>query len=218
MRPIIQLAALAMGVLLCRPVPTVFLPPDLGAVPPLDTERSTVELRDVVFDTFDGSFVRLPDADDSTIRRLRDAIKPIYEPTYEDAETAGAWLDGRDRVIGVEFDGTAYAYPIKTLSFREIVNEVFGERPVAITFCPLCASGVVFDRRVDGRTLLFGNTSALFNFDMVMYDHQTGSYWHQQSGEAIVGELAGKAMEPLPSLVTTTPGNGRPRPATRPTP
>jgi hypothetical protein len=75
--------------------------------------------------------------------------------------------------------------------------------PALVTYCPLCASGVVFDRRVDGQTLLFGNTSALYDHDLVRYDHQTGSYWHQTSGTAIVGTLSGKRMEPLPSLITT---------------
>ena len=117
--------------------------------------------------------------------------------------TARGWQWDDELVIGIEIDGRAYAYPTKTLRFREIVNEMFGDLPVAITFCPLCASGVVFDRRLDGRTLLFGNTSVLYDQDLVMYDHQTGSYWHQTSGRAIIGELSGKELKFLPSLITT---------------
>ncbi len=55
---------------------------------------------------------------------------------------------------------------------------------------------------VDGETLTFGNTSALLDADMVMFDHQTGSYWYQVSGAAIVGELTGKQLELLPSITT----------------
>ena len=177
--------------------------PDPTGIPNVDISRHTVPLEDVVFDTFNGSFVELPDADERLILRLRDAIKPIYEPLYEPAEQAVFWLDDGDTVIGIEIDDQAYAYPVKTLSFREIVNEVIGGRPLVITYCPLCASGVVYDRRLDGRTLLFGNTSALYEFDMVMFDHQTGSYWHQLSGQAIVGTLAGEELEALASMVAT---------------
>ena len=72
---------------------------------------------------------------------------------------------------------------------------------ILISYCPLCGSGIVYDRRLDGRELLFGNTSALYESDMVMYDRQTFSYWFQVSGEAIVGELAGRRLTPLPSLL-----------------
>ncbi len=227
-QPLMRLAAATMGVLLfaaacsgsstptptpapdaglggSSPTPTPPLPigDDLSAVPLVDTAKRSVELKDVIFDTFNGSFVRLSDADEGTIRRLQDRIPPIYATAYESADLASEWLDERDRVIGFEVGSEAFAYPIRTLVFREIVNERFGDVPVAITFCPLCASGVVFDRRVDGRELVFGNTSALYDFDMVMFDHQTGSYWHQQSGRAIVGELTGAELEPLPSMVTT---------------
>ena len=62
--------------------------------------------------------------------------------------------------------------------------------PLVVTYCPLCHSGVVYSRDLDGRMLLFGNTSALYESDMVMYDHQTGSYWFQVLGEAIVGPFS----------------------------
>lgn len=38
---------------------------------------------------------------------------------------------------------------------------------------------------------------------MVMLDHQTGSYWMQVSGEAIVGTLTGERLTALPSQTTT---------------
>jgi hypothetical protein len=51
--------------------------------------------------------------------------------------------------------------------------------------------------------LLFGNTSALYESDLVMYDHQTGSYWFQVLGEAIVGGLTGERLTMLPSMTLT---------------
>jgi hypothetical protein len=63
----------------------------------------------------------------------------------------------------------------------------------------LCGSGVVYSRRADDRTLRFGNTSALYESDLVMFDYETGSYWFQVRGEAIVGPLTGTRLRPLPS-------------------
>ena len=61
----------------------------------------------------------------------------------------------------------------------------------------------MYDRTLQGQVLLFGNTSALHESDMVMLDHATGSYWMQISGEAIVGTLTGQRLTALPSQTTT---------------
>ena len=71
-------------------------------------------------------------------------------------------------------------------------------------FCTLCNSGVVYDRGLpDGTELTFGNTSALHENDLVMFDHRTLSYWWQVPGRAIVGELTDTQLEALPSTTTT---------------
>lgn len=157
-------------------------------------------LEDVVFDTFNGSFVRLSDATPQLIERLRDVIRPIHEPQYEGPE-GGIWLRDDDLIIGYEGETSAYAYPIKMLNFHETVNDVIDGIPVLISYCPLCAISVAFSREVNGRVLVFGNTSALFENDLVMFDYETGSYWFQVGGEAIVGTLTGKRLTILPSAV-----------------
>ena len=175
---------------------------DLDTVPDLDTKKKNVHLKEVIFDTFNGSYVPLSKATKKTIRRLRDAIRPIYRPRYGKVGDL-AWLREDDLVLGYAVGGEAYAYPIKVLNFREIVNDTIGGEPVLISYCPLCGSAVVFSRRLAGKTLLFGNTSALYESDMVMYDHQTGSYWFQVMGRAIVGAMTGSQLIPLPSATLT---------------
>ena len=171
--------------------------------PQVDTSIADVPLEDVVFDTFRGGFIRLSEAAEETIEALRDRIKPIYEPRYEPVEGCD-WLDDQDTVIGyVSLSGGAFAYPLKIMNFHEIVNDLIDGVPVLVSYCPLCFSGVVYSRVLDGQVLLFGNTSALYQSDMVMYDHQTGSYWFQVIGRAIVGPLTSKQLEPLPSTTTT---------------
>lgn len=168
--------------------------------PPVDIFEGIVPPEDIIFDTFDGGSVRLPDAPRATINRLFNAIRPIYVPAYESSE-GGAWLSGSDFVLGYEGESQAYAYPVKFLNFHEIVNDEIDGIPVLITYCPLCASGVVFDRRIDNETHVFGNTSALYQNDLVMIDHETGSYWFQTGGEAVIGPRSGTRLATLPSVM-----------------
>lgn len=189
--------------------PTSLIPEGSSVVPRLvpDLDRSihSVPLDDIIFDTFgtgDTRFVPLSEISDELQTDLRDAIIPVDLPVYGGLDSL-PWLTDDDLIIGYESGGEVFAYPIKILNFHEIVNDTIGGLPVLITYCPLCFSGVVFNREVDGRALTFGNTSALYQSDLVMYDHQTGSYWFQVAGEAVVGTLTGSRLKPLPS--TTMP-------------
>ena len=178
------------------------LPPD-SSLPETDLSQHTVPLEDIHFDTFDGGSVSLARATLEDFEALRDQIPPIEQPVYVDAGDIDI-LEDDDLILGyVTETGQAYAYPVKILNFHEIVNEEFDGVPLLVTYCPLCRSGVVYDRRLDGRELTFGNTSALFDNDMVMYDHQTNSYWWHIAGRGIVGELSGAELEPLPSSMST---------------
>lgn len=174
-----------------------------GVLGGTNTGVHSVPLSDIHFDNFDGTATPLSEIDEAQLLALRDAIPPIDNPPYEPVE-GGEWLDSRDLVLGfVAADGQAYAYPTKILNLHEIVNDELGGEPVLISYCPLCRSGIVYDRRLDGRTLSFGNTSALFESDLVMFDRETLSYWFQVRGEAIVGDLTGARLTPLPSTTTT---------------
>ncbi len=96
-------------------------------------------------------------------------------------------------------NGPARAYPIRYLMWHEIVNDVVDGRPVAVTFCPLCNTGMVFDGQLDGQALTFGVSGLLRHSDMIMYDHQTESWWQQALGEGIAGEMTGRALTQLPA-------------------
>jgi hypothetical protein len=181
---------------------TEFNPPE--DIPPVDTTMHNVPLERIFFDTFQpvNRAVPLTEASETLIKRLRDAIPPIHNPVYETANQAD-WLDDDDMVLGYRAGGQAWAYPVKILNFHEIVNDFLVREPVLISYCPLCYSGIVFSRRLDGRELTFGNTSALYESDMVMLDCETGSYWWQVAGQAIVGELTGENLQILPSRMAT---------------
>ncbi|WP_095589172.1 DUF3179 domain-containing protein [Actibacterium ureilyticum] len=129
----------------------------------------------------------------------KDGIPALRDPQFIRADRARG-IGDREPVITLELSGQApRAYPIRYLTWHEIVNDVVGGVPVAVTFCPLCNSGITFDRRVRGRTLTFGVTGKLRQSDMVMYDAQTHSWWQQAIGTGIVGDMTGVALKQMPS-------------------
>jgi hypothetical protein len=109
------------------------------------------------------------------------------------------WVDDAEQVLVVEVGDEARAYPVQVLMHHEIVNDTVGGVPVAVTYCPLCASGVAFDRRVGDRVLKFGTSGMLYLSDLVMYDRQTESLWPQIEGAAVAGHLTGTALTVLPA-------------------
>ena len=95
---------------------------------------------------------------------------------------AAAKVDSRDLaptepVIGVIINGKARVYPLRILTWHEIVNDELAGVPITVTSCLFCNSTIVFDRRIDGVVLDFGVTGKLRNSDMVMYDRRTESWW-----------------------------------------
>ena len=131
----------------------------------------------------------------------RDGIPPLDDPRFTTFDDADGWLDGEEPVIALDINGDARAYPLQILTWHEIVNDVVGDVPVAVTFCPLCNSAIVFDRRLDGVVYDFGTSGNLRNSDLIMWDRQTESWWQQFTGGAIVGKLTGKALTVVPASI-----------------
>jgi Protein of unknown function (DUF3179) len=125
----------------------------------------------------------------------KDGIPALDRPRFVPVSEADTWLSNREPVVLVEEGDEARAYPLQILIWHEIVNDVVGGRPLAVTFCPLCNTALAFDRRLDERTLDFGTTGRLRHSDLVMYDRQTESWWQQATGEGIVGAYAGRRLE-----------------------
>jgi hypothetical protein len=132
----------------------------------------------------------------------KDGIPAIDDPRFE-AVADVDWLEDQEPVIAFSIEGDWRAYPIQILMWHEIVNDVVADRPVTITFCPLCHTAIVFDRTVDGVLLDFGVSGNLRHSDLVMYDRQTESWWQQATGRGIVGAYTGTALEFMPSQLVS---------------
>jgi hypothetical protein len=124
----------------------------------------------------------------------RDCIPSIDNPVFVAADAAG-FLSDDDIVLAIEHGGEARAYPARILNLHEIVNDTIGADPVAITFCPLCGSGLAFRRVVDGEVTELGVSGVLYNSDLVFYDRNTGTLWDQVEGKGIVGPMTGATLD-----------------------
>ena len=133
----------------------------------------------------------------------KDGVPSIDDPTFDSVAAADAWLAPLEPVVALELDSVAKAYPLRILTWHEIVNDSIAGVPVTITFCPLCNSALAFVRRLDGVVYDFGVSGNLRNSDLIMWDRQTQTWWQQFTGEAIAGTNAGKRLTVLPAAIVS---------------
>lgn len=115
----------------------------------------------------------------------KDGIASIDKPRFVSASHAK--LMPEQRVMGVNFAGQARAYPINILNRHEVVNDRYGDYRVAVTYCPLCGSGMVFRAPQPDQVMTFGVSGLLYNSDVLLYDRETLSLWSQLRMQAISG-------------------------------
>ena len=152
-----------------------------------------------------------------TVGTSRDAIAaitdPVFAPDWDGVSidtygpngytlTIEPRLEDDEPVIGVARDGDARAYPLRVLRFHEVVNDEF-DLPVIVTYCPLCRSAIVAERRVRGMPTVFGVSGLLWHSDLVMYDDRTDSLWSQVAATAIRGPMTGTHLDLLPATMTS---------------
>jgi len=130
----------------------------------------------------------------------RDGIPSLENPgfvEYVDSEVS----DNVQTIVYTEGD-RARVYPYSILNWHEIVNDTVDGKPIAVTFCPLCGSALVFNRTTSQGVSEFGVSGGLLESNMIMYDRNTESFWQQATGTSIIGSLAGEelALEPFQLL------------------
>jgi hypothetical protein len=158
---------------------------------------------DILLDTFAYDAADI-DANIDTVFQgcpKRDCIPSIDRPQFLNTAEV-EYLDADDLVLSISHAGVTRAYPTRFLDRHEIVNDQFGEIPVAVTYCPLCGSGLAFIRVLDGAEVELGVSGLLHNSDLIMYDRQTESLWQQITGIAIAGPKRGSRLEALPATMS----------------
>jgi len=131
----------------------------------------------------------------------KDGIPAIDAPSYVSIDDADEWISDVEPIIAVEVDGEARAYPLQILTWHEIVNDVLNEKPLSVSFCPLCNTAIAFEREFDGQILDFGTTGRLRYSNLIMYDRQTETWWQQATGDGIAGEYTGEQLTFYPAAM-----------------
>ena len=141
----------------------------------------------------------------------KDGIPTLVNPVHLPAAEA-TYLGNDELVFGVEIAGDARAYPLRILDWHEMFNDVVGGVPVALAYCTLCGSGILFETAVAGRPepFVFGSSGFLYRSNKLMYDRETNSLWNQFLGSPVVGPLTGSGIElEIRPVVITSWGDWR---------
>lgn len=166
-------------------------------------------------------------ADNPVPKQLAEAFPKTdwskFNPKLADAISGGPGRDGIPAIDTPEFiplneyliaddvqavvlqDGEqTKVYPYNILVWHEVVNDVAADTPVAVNFCPLCGSAIVYDRTLpDGQVSTFGVTGSLLESNMIMYDRLTESMWQQSTGIALAGTYLGEKLTLVPFQLLT---------------
>ena len=132
----------------------------------------------------------------------RDCIVAIDAPTMVTWGTGYSYRDD-ELIMGVRVADSARAYPLRILNYHEIVNDWIESIPIAITYCPLCGSGLVFRRDLQDGVTTFGVSGLLYESDLVLYDRRSESLWTQANGRAFAGPARGQVLVEMSSALTT---------------
>lgn len=129
---------------------------------------------------------------------IKDGIPSLDDPELvpaSDPETV--YLNDDDLVFGVSINGDARAYPLRIMGWHEMFNAVIGGVPVALAYCTLCGSGILFETQVNGRDkpLVFGSSGFLYRSNKLMFDRETHSLWNQFTGKPVMGPLVDEEIE-----------------------
>lgn len=136
----------------------------------------------------------------------KDGIPSLDGPNMIPASTA-SYLNDDDLVFGIEINGDIRAYPLRIMGWHEMFNDVIGGVPVAMAYCTLCGSGILFETAVQGRAapLVFGSSGFLYRSNKLMFDRETHSLWNQFTGEPVVGPLVGSGIVLEQRAITIEP-------------
>jgi hypothetical protein len=168
---------------------------------------------------FDLTTCLVPQNQIAPAMKYRDMVPVLDNPRHAaaaaiqeiNAQQHGKYLVSSDQVVGVQIDGASRAYPISVLNVHDIINDTLGGRPIAVTYNWLSDTTRVFDRQIDGRTVLFGVSGLVYNSNLLMYDRSADgapgaeSLWSQIEARAVAGPAAaaGERLDVIRSVRTS---------------
>ncbi len=130
----------------------------------------------------------------------KDGIPSIDAPKFVSVSDA-TFLADDDLGLLLTVGSDTRFYPFRILNWHEIVNDTVGGKAVTVTYCPLCATAIVYDRTISKGIAEFGVSGFLYQSNLLMYDRLTDSLWSQATAQAVVGPLTGEKLKAVRSDV-----------------
>lgn len=142
-------------------------------------------------------------------------FQAIDDPPMAEDPMALPLDDGAEMAV-VEYGGVTRAYALDHVIHHHIINDHFGDRLVALTYCAMCRTVIPFDVTDIGPLFV----ASFKNANMVMADRRTRTFFQQASFESVLGALHPytltmipfqilpwrevKRLEPLPAVARVT--------------
>jgi hypothetical protein len=111
------------------------------------------------------------------------AEDPLSLPLKDDAQLAV-----------IELAGVTKAYPLDYVIHHHIINDRFGNRTVALTYCAMCRSVIPFDV-TDIGPLFVGSFK---DANMIVADRRTKTFFQQATFDSIIGRLHPRTLAMIP--------------------
>ncbi|GAB4155652.1 MAG: hypothetical protein Tsb009_32460 [Planctomycetaceae bacterium] len=99
-------------------------------------------------------------------------------------------------VIGLAEKERSRHWSFAFLYDKPVINDHFATQPVVVVFHRPSFTAVIYDRRVQGKTLTFERKAGQ------LMDRETGTVWNLLTGVAISGKLKGKKLKRLNGIVS----------------
>ena len=132
----------------------------------------------------------------------KDGIPAIEEPEFVNVSDAEEFIEDKEPVFLVDYNGIVRIYPQNILVWHEIVNDKFEEEHLSITYCPLTGSAVGYKGRIGEVNTDYGVSGMLLNSNLVMYDRGTDTYIPQILGLGLNQDLRNHKFETFPVIWT----------------
>jgi len=136
----------------------------------------------------------------------RDCIPSVDTPEFISTSEASTLIASTQIGIALSYKEEERFYPFSMLVTREVVNDVVAGDALLVTYCPLCGTGIVFDRSVSGVVQEFGVSGMLWQSNLLLYNRADTvtdrNLWSQILGEAVVGDSTGVVLSVVPSDIT----------------
>ena len=133
----------------------------------------------------------------------KDGIPALTNPYF--TSSTPTWLSPDDFILGFVWNGEAKAYPHNIGWWHEIINDVVGELPITITFCPLTGTGLAFSAaNAYGEQFELGVSGLLYNTNLIMFDRRDrDTLYPQMYFTGISGPRKTESLRLLPIVETT---------------